>query len=127
MDRVDLGRRLAVLAGAATLMAASSAGAQAQRKPDLADTVAGTYSGDVISDSQGSSRSGVTLTVVRSGPNTVTVTSDYRRLPVITVPLEAVMGTIQQSKGDSVFLYDRGKRQLDVSFLSEVSWSGFRQ
>ena len=127
LGRIDLQRRVAVLAGAAALFACGPALAQAQRKPDLADAVAGTYAGDVISDSKGSSRSGVTLTVTRTGPNTVSVTSDYPRLPTITVPLTTAMNTIQQARGDSVFLYDRGKKQLDVSFNMEVSWSGFRQ
>ncbi|WP_337187739.1 hypothetical protein [Phenylobacterium sp.] len=105
----------------------TQAQAQPQRKPDLADAVAGTYAGDVISDSRGSSRSGVTLTVTRTGPNTVQVTSDYPRLPVITVPLTTAMNTIQAARGDSVFLYDRDRKQLDVSFHMEVSWSGVRQ
>jgi hypothetical protein len=125
---IQTGRRWAVLAGAALVLAAGAATAQPkERKPDLADAVAGTYAGDVISDSKGSSRSDVTLTVARSGPNTVTVTSNYSRLPTITVPLTTAMNTIQQSKGDSVFLYDRAKKQLDVSFNSEVSWSGVKQ
>jgi hypothetical protein len=106
-----------------------AAGAQAkERKPDLADAVAGTYAGDVISDSKGSSRSNVTLTLTRSGPNTVTITSNYKRLPVINVPLESVMGNIQHtSRADSVFVYVRAKQQLDVTFQNEVSWSGFKQ
>jgi hypothetical protein len=112
---------------AAALLVAGPALAQAPRKPDLADAVAGTYAGDVISDSKGSSRSDVTLTVTRTGPNTVQVTSSYSRLPVITVPLTTAMSTIQQARGDSVFLYDRGKQSLDVSFNNEVSWSGTRQ
>lgn len=116
-----------MLGAAMALLAAGAAAAQPQRKPDLADAVAGTYAGDVISDSKGSSRSNVTLTVTRTGPNTVSVTSDYQRLPSITVPLTAAMNTIQQARGDSVFLYDRGKKQLDVSFNMEVSWSGARQ
>lgn len=127
MDRIDLQRRAAVLVGAAALFACGPAAAQAQRKPDLADAVAGTYAGDVISDSKGSSRSDVTLTVTRSGPNTVTVTSNYARLPTITVPLTTAMNTIQQARGDHVFLYDRGKKSLDVSFNMEVSWQGVRQ
>ena len=114
-------------AAACAALLAGAAHAQPQRKPDLADAVAGTYAGDVISDSKGSSRSGVTLTVTRTGPNTVSVTSDYPRLPTITVPLTTAMNTIQQARGDSVFLYDRGKQQLDVSFLNEVSWSGTRR
>ena len=111
----------------AVALVAGPAFAQAQRKPDLADAVAGTYAGDVISDSKGSSRSNVTLTVTRTGPNTVQVTSNYSRLPTITVPLTTAMNTIQQARGDSVFLYDRGKKSLDVSFNMEVSWSGVRQ
>ena len=126
MPRSVLDRRL-ILASALAGMMTLPAAAQPQRKPDLADAVAGTYAGDVISDSKGSSREGVTLTVTRSGPNTVTVTSNYPRLPTITVPLQSVMNTIQQSRGDSVFLYDRGKQQLDVSFLMEVSWSGTKR
>lgn len=126
MERMVFGRRLAILGGAIALLA-GGAQAQPQRKPDLADAVAGTYHGDVISDSKGSSRSDVTLTVTRTGPNTVSVTSDYKRLPQITVPLTTAMSTIQQARGDSVFLYDRTKNSLDVSFLNEVSWSGTRQ
>ena len=122
--RIDLQQAAAI---AAALLVAGPAMAQAQRKPDLADAVAGTYAGDVISDSKGSSRSDVTLTVTRTGPNTVQVTSDYPRLPTITVPLTTAMSTIQQARGDSVFLYDRGKKSLDVSFNMEVSWSGARQ
>ena len=125
---MDLGRRAAVIGVTIALLAVGGAGAQTkERKPDLADAVAGTYGGDVISDSKGSSRSDVTLTVTRTGPNTVTVTSSYSRLPTITVPLTTAMNTIQAAKGDSVFLYDRTKKQLDVSFHSEVSWSGFKE
>ena len=122
--RIQLQRAAAV---AVALLVAGPALAQAQRKPDLADAVAGSYVGDVISDSKGSSHSDVTLTVTRTGPNTVQVTSNYARLPVITVPLTTAMSTIQQARGDSVFLYDRAKKSLDVSFNNEVSWSGARQ
>jgi hypothetical protein len=120
--------RGALIVGAGALVAASAAGAAPPpRKPDLADAVAGTYAGDVISDSKGSSKDGVTLTVTRAGPNTVKVTSDYPRLPVVGVPLTAAMGTIVQKDGDTVFLYDRASKKLDVSFHNEVSWSGTRQ
>ena len=99
------------------------------RKPDLGDAAEGTYEGDVISDSKGSSQSGVTLTVTRIGPNLVRVDSNYPRLPVIQVPLTQAMGKILQARGDSVFLLDRSKSpaQLDVSFGNEVSWSGQRR
>lgn len=127
MVRMHTGRRAVVLTSAALMLAGSAMAQPKERKPDLADAVAGTYAGDVISDSKGSSRSDVTLTVTRTGPNTVSVTSNYSRLPAITVPLTAAMNTIQAAKGDSVFLYERTKKQLDVSFLNEVSWSGFKQ
>lgn len=127
MVKIQTARRAVVLAGAALMLAGSAIAQPKERKPDLADAVAGTYAGDVISDSKGSSRSDVTLTVTRTGPNTVSVTSNYSRLPTISVPLTTAMNTIQAAKGDSVFLYERTKKQLDVSFLNEVSWSGFKQ
>ena len=76
-----------------------------------------------------SSQSNVTLTVTRVGVNLVKVTSDYDRLPVVTVPLTRAMGRILQARGDSVFLLDPTKEptSLDVTFNGEVSWSGTRQ
>ena len=71
------------------------------RKPDLADAVASSYFGDVISDSKGSGRSDVTITVTRSGLNEITVASDYPRLPPITVKLSRAMDKILSASGDS--------------------------
>jgi hypothetical protein len=122
MDRIS--RRAAILVASGVVMAAGAAVA-AERKPDLGDAAAGTYYGDVISDSKGSSKSGVTLTITRTGPNLVTVSSDYARLPKVHIPLTRAMGTIVQQSGDSVFVLDKGK--LDVSFNNEVSWSGQKQ
>lgn len=100
-----------------------------KRKPDLADAAEGRYFGEVISDSKGASKSDVTLTVTRVGPNLVRISSDYPRLPVVQIALTQAMGKILQARGDSVFLLDRSQSpaQLDVSFLNEVSWSGKRQ
>lgn len=114
----------------ATLVAGSAFAAQnhaaAPRKavPDLADTVAGTYHGDVISDSRGSSQSHVMVTVTKSAPNTVSVVSS-RRLPTFTVRLTRAMQTIQQASGDNVFLVDTSKSpwSLDVT-VDGASWSG---
>jgi hypothetical protein len=120
--------RRIVLAGAAVALLATAASAAApQRKPDLADAVAGSYAGDVISDSKGSSQSGVTLTLTRTGPNTVQITSSYPRLPVVSVGLTAAMSKIVMKSGDTAFVYDRATRKLDVSFHNEVSWSGQKQ
>jgi hypothetical protein len=103
--------------------------AEPVRKPDLGDAAEGVYAGDVISDSKGSSQSGVTLTVKRVDRNLVEITSDYPRLPVVQIPLTQAMGKILAARGDTVFLLDRSKSPagLDVSFHNEVSWSGARQ
>src|SRR3954471_1456343 len=129
---MTLSRSDVVRLAATTLLApwALFAGAadDSRRKPDLGDAAEGTYEGDVISDSKGSSKSGVTLTVTRIGKNLVRVSSDYPRLPVVEVPLTLAMGKILQARGDSVFLLDRTQSpaKLDVSFRNEVSWSGQR-
>lgn len=114
-------------------LAAGASGALAQgtreRQPDLGDVAEGRYFGDVISDSKGSSRNDVTLTVSRTGLNRVRITSDYPRLPVVEVSLQRALDKIVQSRGDTVFLYDWKKNpaKLDVSFSNEVSWSGTKQ
>ncbi len=122
----------ALLTGLLLMLPALSPDAQTldiKRKPDLADAVAGSYSGDVISDSKGSSKDGVAVTVTRIGKNLVRVSSDYSRLPVVDVSLNKVLNTIQAAKGPTVFLYDTAKSppHLDVNFLLEVSWSGVKQ
>jgi hypothetical protein len=54
---------------------------------ELADSVAGTYDGDVIADSLGASQSNVTVTLKKVGPRRVRVTSDYNRLDSLEVDL----------------------------------------
>jgi hypothetical protein len=124
-------RRLALRLSWATAASAlwRPALADTPRKPDLADAVEGAYFGDVISDSQGSSKNDVTITVRRVGRNLVEITSDYPRLPVVSVHLTSAMGRILNASGDTTFLYDRSKSppHLDVSFHQEVSWSGERR
>lgn len=101
----------------------------AKRNPDLADAVAGVYFGDVVSDSIGSSQSGVTLTVTRVGKNQVQISSDYPRLPIVVVPLTQAMHTIVQARGSTVFYLNRSEdaQRLDVSFNHEVTWAGRRR
>jgi hypothetical protein len=123
--------RLRFLAGLVALMTATTSLAVAAPKPrplDLADVTQGIYHGDVISDSKGSSRKGVTVTVTRIGRNLVRITSDYDRLPVVTVPLEKAMDAIINHGGETTFVVDTAKspRRLDVTFNGEVAWSGER-
>ena len=119
---------LAIAAGASGALAQTTGGSR-ERQPDLGDVAEGRYFGDVISDSKGSSRNDVTLTVTRTGLNRVRITSDYPRLPVVEVSLQRALDKIVQSRGDTVFLYDWSKKpaKLDVSFNNEVSWSGSKQ
>ena len=110
------------------LVEANAAPAQPARKPDLADMLAGTWHGDVTSDSRGSSHSDVTLTLTRVGVNQVRITSDYPRLPVVTVPIERVMQSVMNASGNTAFFYDMTRQppRLDVSFNNEVSWAGLK-
>jgi hypothetical protein len=99
----------------------------AKPRPDLADVAAGIYDGDVISDARGSSRSNVRLTVVKTGPNTVSVTTSYPRMPPFSARLTRAMNTIQMVGGPGVFLLDLSKNPqgLDVT-VDDASWSGVR-
>lgn len=124
---------LSVLAG--TLLVASPWAVAAAHehgdhaaKQDLADAAQGTFEGDVISDARGSSQSGVSITVTKTGPNTVEVTSDYDRLPTFTVKLTRAMHTIQQKSGDAVFLLDQSKSPETLMVtVDDASWAGERR
>lgn len=124
-------RSLSFAAAVALLLpAAGHAGttpANAPHKADLADRVAGSYAGDVISDARGSSKSGVTITVTRVGPNKVEIKSDYARIPTVTIALEKAMDAILAANGPHVFLLDtvRSPDRLDLT-IDDASWSGTR-
>jgi len=70
----------------------------------------GTYFGDVISDSQGASQSGVTVTVTRIGKNRVRITADDARLPRVDVALTQAMDKILNASGTTTFLLDQSKK-----------------
>ena len=125
-------RTIAFIASLALLLPAGAALAETPkaapaRKADLADRVAGTYKGAVVSDARGSSRDNVTITVTRTGPNKVEVKSDYPRIPTVTIPLEKAMDAILAASGPSVFLLDtvRSPDRLDLT-IDDASWSGAR-
>lgn len=94
---------------AAPASAATRKPSPAASRPDLADMAAGTYAGSVMSDARGSGRPGVTITVTKTGPNTVSVASSYTRLPPFTIKLARYMNTIQQVGTSVVFLLDLSK------------------
>lgn len=97
-------------------------------RADFADMAKGSYAGEVISDARGSSRSEVRVTVSRTGPNQVRVTSDYPRLPAFTARLSRAMDTLQNVGGDAVFLLDLSKspRTLMV-VVDDASWAGSKE
>lgn len=118
--------------GVATLLPALTADAQSdysKHKPDLADVAQGTYFGDVISDSKGSSQNDVTVTVTRINKNQVRITSNYPRLPTVEVPLAQAMDKVLNAGGATTFFLDQSKNplHLDISFKNEVSWSGVKK
>ncbi len=106
---------------------AETSKATTARKADLADRVAGTYKGAVISDARGSSRDNVTITVTRVGANKVEIKSAYARIPTVTIPLEKAMDAILAAHGPHVFLLDtvRSPDRLDLT-IDDASWSGTR-
>ncbi|MCA0210810.1 MAG: hypothetical protein LCH74_17260 [Proteobacteria bacterium] len=125
-------RTLVLTASLALLLPAGAALAETPKaapahKPDLADRVAGTYKGDIISDARGSSKDRVTITVTRTGPDKVEIKSDYPRIPTVTIPLEKAMDAILAASGPSVFLLDtvRSPDRLDLT-IDDASWSGQR-
>ncbi len=127
-------RRSALLFAAALLAASSAHWVAAQesgadsRRRDLADIAAGNYSGDVISDARGESRSGVRIIITKIGPNRIRVAADYPRLPPFTAALTRAMDTIQNASGDAVFLLDlsRTPPSLHVT-VDDASWAGARE
>ena len=96
--------------------------------PDLATTLEGVWYGDVISDSKGGSRSDVTVTIRRTSRNTIAISSDYARLPAVTVKLTRAMQTILAADGNTVINYDTAKetKELGIVFEGNVAWSGVR-
>lgn len=121
---------------AAALLGAMAGPASAQRaggavkaaRADLADMARGSYFGDIVSDARGSSRSGVRITVTRTGPNQVRVTSDQPRLPAFTARLGRAMDTLQNVGGEALFLLDLSKspRTLMVT-VDDASWAGSKE
>ena len=120
---------LAALAVTAPVVAPAQRSADLRpARADLADLVAGTYSGDVISDARGSSRSDVTVVVTKVGANLVEIRSSYSRIPTVRIPLTQAMSAILSNDDDYVFLVNRDQdpRRLDLT-IDEASRSLMRR
>jgi len=108
---------LLVTATVAGTAQAPAAAQQAPRKADLADVVAGTYEGSVVADTRGGSQSDVVIKVRRISKNVVEVSSDYARVPTVTIGLTRAGDAILNSSGHNNFLIQQGRdpKRLDLS------------
>jgi TIR domain len=102
----------------------------AERQPvALADLVAGTYYGGVISDAKGSSRSDVTVTIAKVDNHRVRITSDYKRLGTTETDLTRVGNSIQNTGGGPLLLLelDRNPPVLSYNPDGSVAYGGQKQ
>jgi hypothetical protein len=96
---------------------------------DPADLVVGTYYGNVISDSKGSSLSDVTLTVTKLDKRTVRVTSDYPRMGTVDVSLTRIGNKIFNGSGNTLLILDLSQHppRLEYNPYGEVAYAGSKQ
>jgi hypothetical protein len=96
---------------------------------ELADLVAGTYHGNVVSDLKGSSRSDVTVTIARVNERRVRITSDYGRLGTVEVDLTRAGSTVQGSGGGPSLLLELEKNPPRLSYNpdGDVAYDGQKQ
>lgn len=92
---------------------------------DLADLVAGTYSGDVIADAKGPSQSDVTVTVTRLGARRVRVSADYDRLRTVDVDVTRIDDRVVNASGPTTLILEA--QRLEYSPDGEVSYVGTRR
>jgi len=96
---------------------------------ELADLVVGNYSGSVIADSKGSSRSDISVIITKLDGSTVRVTSDYPRLGTADVTLTRVGNQVLNADGDTPFILDLGGAPPTLLFdpHGEVAYRGSKQ
>jgi len=95
----------------------------------LADLVVGTYLGNVMADSKGSSRSDIEVTVIKLDRSTVRITSDYRRVGTVELSLTRSGNKIMGAEGDSPFLVDLDRDPPTLAFnpRNELAYAGTRR
>jgi hypothetical protein len=112
----------------------SEGGVPSESKPpvavgELADLVVGSYFGNVISDSKGSSRSDIDVAITKMNRYTVRVTSNYHRLGTVDVPLTRSGNQIVNAGGDSPFMVDLGRNPPTLTFNphNELTYAGTKR
>lgn len=100
-----------------------------ERVGELADLVAGNYQGEVISDSQGSSRSDIAVTIAKIDRSKVRVASDYQRMGTIEITLTRSGSQIINTGGDTAFMVDldRSPPTLVLDPRGEIAYRGIKQ
>jgi hypothetical protein len=122
-------------APAAVPMAAGGAtgggpGAAAVAGPGaLVDTIVGTYLGEVIADSKGSSRSGVSVRLEKLSADTVRVSSPYARIGSLDISVMPMQGKVSNAGGDTPLLVDleASPPTLVLDPRGELAFRGTRQ
>ncbi|HEV2801725.1 MAG TPA: toll/interleukin-1 receptor domain-containing protein [Pyrinomonadaceae bacterium] len=76
---------------------------------EIADSVVGTYYGDVVADSKGSSQTDVTVTITKLGARRVMITSDYERLGTAELELSRSGNAIVGNGGEATLSVDMDK------------------
>ena len=111
-----------------TGVAVAPSEAPAGEYADLADLVVGSYHGDVVADSRGSSRSDIVVQVKRLDALHVRVTSDYARIGSSEVALSRIDRQIMNAGGDTLFNADLGNSppSLTLSPRNELTYQGTR-
>lgn len=95
----------------------------------LADLVIGTYYGNVIADSKGSSRSDIVVTITKIDRSTVRVTSDYHRIGTADVELTRIGNKIFNAGGSGTLILDLDRNPPNLSFdpRGELAYRGNKQ
>ena len=115
--------------GRSEASSASESKKQSSAATGLADLVTGSYIGNVMADSKGSSRSDIGVTITKLDAQTVRVTSNYPRLGIVDVPLTRIGNKIFGAGGDSPFMVDLDQNPPTLAFnpRNELAYGGTKQ
>lgn len=95
----------------------------------LAEAVAGTYLGEVVSDSKGSSRSHIGVTLQVLAANRVRASSAYERIGSVEIELTQIGTQVLSVGGDSTLIVDLAATPptLALNPRGELAFQGVRQ
>ena len=101
----------------------------AAEEPALEALVAGRYMGSVVSDSKGSSRSDIAVTITALGTNKVRLSSPYERMGTLDIEVTRVGNQVLNAGGDTPFIVDLGAKPptLSVSPHNELAYQGVKR